>query len=100
MNCDWCKESMDDQAIVCPSCKRERKDFHNLKLAMYTFVSLSFAAFFYGIISGAFTSPFLGEFQFRRIFSTVPGWIGILSFVISQVLYVKASKIIKTWWWY
>jgi hypothetical protein len=100
MNCDWCKESMDDEAVVCPTCNRERKDFHNLKISMYVFISVSLMAFFYAIGSGAWNSVFLSEFEFSRIFTTVSGWAFIISFVISQVLYVRASKIIKTWWWF
>jgi hypothetical protein len=100
MNCDWCKESMDNEAVVCPTCKRERKDFHNLKISMYVFVSISFMAFFYAIGSGAWNSAFLNEFEFNRIFTTASGWVFIGTFVVSQVLYIKASKIIKTWWWF
>jgi hypothetical protein len=91
---------MDDQAVVCPHCKREPKDFHNLKVAMYVFSTISGIAIFLGMVSGAWFTPFLGEFQFSRIFTTIYGWTCIVSLVISLILYVKASKIIKTWWWY
>ncbi len=100
MNCDWCKELMDDEAVVCPSCKRERKDFHNLKIAMYTFISISLMAVFYAIGTDKWNSLFLNEFEINRIFTTLSGWVFIFSFAVSQILYIKASKIIKTWWWY
>lgn len=100
MNCDWCKSIMNDEAVVCPACNRERKDFHNLKISMYVFISISLMTYFYAIGSGAWSSLFINEFEFSRIFTTFSGWICLISFTISNVLYIKASKIIKTWWWY
>tara|TARA_R110001583_G_scaffold190897_1_gene355543 strand:- start:722 stop:1024 length:303 start_codon:yes stop_codon:yes gene_type:complete len=99
MDCDWCKESMKEDAIVCPSCKREKKDLHSLRIKMYTFISISSFATIYGFASGDWLTPLFGEFKASRFFSTVSGWLTIFSFVISQIYYVKASKIIKSWWW-
>jgi len=100
MKCEWCKETMDIEAIVCPTCKRERKDFYKLKVAMYVFISISMISIFYAISSGEWYSLFLNEFELSHIFNTSSGLVFIISFVISQILYFKASKIIKTWWWY
>ncbi len=100
MECNWCKSSMDDQAVVCPTCKRERKDFHNLKHMMYSLISVSMLFLLYGMFSGAWLSPFLGDFEVKYVFRSVSGWLFLLSFIGSQVLYIRASRIIKTWWWY
>jgi hypothetical protein len=100
MSCDWCKEEMDCEAIVCPTCNRERKDFHNLKMAMYFFLSVLMLVIFYGLFSNEWKSAFLNEFEIKRLFTTLSGWLAILTFIVSQVLYVKASRIVKTWWWY
>ncbi|ODA46891.1 hypothetical protein BC476_17570 [Vibrio parahaemolyticus] len=100
MECNWCKSSMDDQAVVCPTCNRERKDFHNLKYMMYALLSISMTFLGYGLFSGVWLSPFLGEFEIKYVFQSVSGWFCLLSFIGSQVLYIKASRIIKTWWWF
>jgi hypothetical protein len=100
MNCEWCQEGMNAEAVVCPSCKRERKDFHNLKMMMYTFSSISILAIVYGFISGDWTSMILEQFEVGRAFKTASGWLAIITLLISIYTYIKASKIIKTWCWY
>lgn len=99
MDCFWCKETMDNEAVVCPTCKRERKDFHNLKIAMYSFMSIATITLGYAMGSGSWNSVFLEQFEFSLIFSTISGWVFITSFIISQIFYIKASRLIKTWWW-
>lgn len=100
MKCNWCKSIMDDEAIVCPACNRERKDFHNLKYMMYMLLSFSLLFFMYGLFSGAWLSSFLGKFELKYVFQSVSGWLFIVTFVGSQILYIKCSRMIKTWWWY
>lgn len=91
---------MDDSAVVCSSCNRERKDFHNLKLMTYSFYGLWVLAVLYAVGAGSWNSVFLDKFEVERVFKTVDGWFAILAFIMGSVTYYRASKIAKTWWWY
>lgn len=91
---------MDGAAIVCPNCLRERMDFYKLKVMTYSFLAFATGALFFGLVAGSWEFVLLGGFDGGKFFSSVSGWVLVIAVLISVYTYVKASRIIGTWWWY
>ena len=100
MNCQWCLEEMDESAVVCPFCGKEKKDFHQHKVLTYVFASLFILSFLLGVTSGKWFSPVEGHFAVEQVFTSLAGWSAFVFFCSSTYCYAKTSKIARKWWWH
>ena len=100
MVCQWCMEKMDNSAVVCPYCRRERKDFHQHKVLAYVFGSIFLMSVIYGIGAGKWLSSTTGQVELGNLLLTLVGWSAMVSCLLFVVCYVKASKIANSWWWH
>ena len=100
MLCHWCREDMDESAIVCSFCRRERKDFHQHKVLTYLFACIWVLSVVYGIGADKWFSEVSGLFEVSRLFTTLAGWSAIISLIVFVFTYNRASKVAGRLWWH
>jgi predicted nucleic acid-binding Zn ribbon protein len=110
--CEWCAETIPEDALRCPRCQKWRRDIDRERVLMYTFVAAIFIpAFIFGIglrnqwwHESTGTFGLSSEFSFEAFMNSGSGILIILAgavlFALSFYYYAKVSTKIQSWWWF
>jgi hypothetical protein len=89
--CKWCSKSIPIDAVVCPYCRKWRKDIDRDRIIAYICAVLC-------AIIGIIAVPIIRNDRIGN------WWVFILAFImafaITLYFTVKVSRKIRTWWWF
>lgn len=107
--CEWCSESIPQQALRCPRCQKWRKDIDKERVQSYTWAGAAFLpalVFIVGMRNEWWhqTKGFLlYEFSIETFLTSFSGLAVLAGFIVTGCLclyyYAKVSKKIGSWWW-
>lgn len=108
--CEWCAESIPQQALRCPRCQKWRKDIDKERVLAYVWACASiFPAllFVIGMRNGWWhrMKGFLAyEFSIGAFITSFSGLAVLAGFIMTSYLcwhyYAKVSRKIGSWWWF
>ena len=92
--CEWCAESIPQQALICPYCRTWRKDIYKARAQAYNFGLAALFLCLTVFISSVVTHelPFI-------LFSAILFVGGIICACFYLRYYLEVSKKIGSWWW-
>ena len=82
--CEWCAESIPQQALRCPRCQKWRKDIDEERLKFWTWKLLGFLPpcfFFVGLVNDWWAPPspatcwWETKFSFEKFITSPSGWL-------------------------
>lgn len=110
--CQWCAQTISNEALKCPHCRTWRKDIQEDRIKCYVW---SFFGSIPGAILGAgwmlewwhYTvkegNSTFKVFSLGKFFMSPSGWfvlvVGAVGFCITMRYYIRVSRAIKSWWW-
>lgn len=107
--CEWCAETIAQQALKCPKCSKWRKDIDQDRIKCYMWScagpALPVALFFIGLNEGWWTRGgfFNSSFSLGAFLSSASGLLVVAGFALSgwfsYVYYARVSKKIGSWTW-
>ena len=106
--CEWCAETIAQQALKCPKCSKWRKDIDQDRIKCYVWGGavpvFPFILTYIGTAQGWWRTGgyFDGHFSLGAFLTSVSGLLIVAGFVLSiwfsYVYYARVSKKIGSWW--
>jgi hypothetical protein len=112
--CEWCAESISQQALRCPRCQKWRKDIDAERVKCWTWSLLGFLPallLFVGLRNNWWAPPLppgrfwlTMKFSFAEFLTSPSGWLVLGGLILTEGLclryYIRVSKKVGSWWWF
>ena len=89
---------MEDSALVCPSCRRQRIDIYKLTAKSAFFTIAAAVCLTLGLLEGEWQGWFWGDFRIDRFFESLSGWILIGASIAAVHYNLRLFKAVGTVW--